>query len=149
MPAFMGAIIGRRRAAAARRRRVLESRPGDAARPARSRAPGGAPRGPRRRRARAGAGAGPVILFLIDNSASLPPLDPSEKRVTALEKMFTFLQGQRYRLVLFGGRREIFVDDVSQYRNDGQWTDFYCAFVKAKEIAAGLPAPAPSCASCC
>ena len=30
--------------------------------------------------------------------------------------MFTFLQGQRYRLILFGGRSEIFVDDVSRYR---------------------------------
>ena len=83
--------------------------------------------------------SGPVILFLIDNSASLPPLDPSEKRVAALEKMFTFLQGQRYRLILFGGRKEIAVDDVSQYRNDGQWTDFYAAFEKAKELAAGYP----------
>jgi hypothetical protein len=85
-------------------------------------------------------GAGPVILFLIDNSASLPPLDPGEKRVAALEKMFTFLKGQRYRLVLFGGSREVFVDDVSKYRNDGQWTDFYHAFVKAKEIASSYPA---------
>ncbi len=82
---------------------------------------------------------GPVILFLIDNSASLPPLDPSEKRVAALEKMFTFLQGQRYRLILFGGRQEIAVDDVSQYRNNGQWTDFYSAFERAKELAAGYP----------
>jgi hypothetical protein len=83
--------------------------------------------------------AGPVILFLIDNSASLPPLDPGEKRVAALEKMFTFLQGQRYRLVLFGGRKEVFVDDVSRYRNDGQWTDFYFAFLKAQELAATYP----------
>src|SRR5512138_791296 len=82
---------------------------------------------------------GPVILFLIDNSASLPPLDPSEKRVAALEKMFTFLQGQRYRLILFGGRNEIAVDDVSQYRNEGQWTDFFSAFQKANEIAAEYP----------
>jgi hypothetical protein len=82
---------------------------------------------------------GPVILFLIDNSASLPPLDPAEKRVAALEKMFTFLKGQRYRLVLFGGRREVFVDDASKYRNDGQWTDFYHAFAKAKEIATEYP----------
>ena len=81
----------------------------------------------------------PVILFLIDNSASLPPLDPQEKRVAALEKMFTFLQGQRYRLILFGGRREIFVDDVSRYRNNGQWTDFYFAFTKAQEIIATYP----------
>jgi hypothetical protein len=83
---------------------------------------------------------GPVILFLVDNSASLPPLDPEEKRVVALEKMFGFLQGQRYRLILFGAKREIFVDDVSRYRNDGQWTDFYNAFLKAREVAATYPA---------
>ncbi len=84
-------------------------------------------------------GQGPVILFLIDNSASLPPLDPAEKRVAALEKMFTFLRGQQYRLILFGGSREIAVDDVSRYRNDGQWTDFYHAFLKAQEVAASYP----------
>jgi hypothetical protein len=82
----------------------------------------------------------PIILFLVDNSASLPPLDPDEKRVAALEKMFTFLQGQRYRLVLFGGRREIFIDDVTRYRNNGQWTDFYFAFEKARELTKGYPA---------
>jgi hypothetical protein len=79
---------------------------------------------------------GPTILFLIDNSASLPPLDPQEKRVEALEKMFTFLRGRPYRLVLFGGRHEIFVDDASKYRNNGQWTDFYFAFDKARELMA-------------
>jgi hypothetical protein len=83
---------------------------------------------------------GPVILFLMDNSASLPPLDPEEKRVAALEKMFVFLEGQPYRLLLFGGRREVFVDDVTRYRNNGQWTDFYFAFEKAKELIAGYPA---------
>lgn len=82
---------------------------------------------------------GPVILFLIDNSASLPPLDPSERRVTALEKMFGFLKGQRYRLILFGGRREIAIDDVSRYHNLGQWTDFYHAFLATREIAATYP----------
>lgn len=80
-----------------------------------------------------------MILFLVDNSASLPPLDPDEKRVVALEKMFGVLQGQRYRLILFGAKRELSVDDSSQYRNDGQWTDFYHAFLKAKELAAGYP----------
>src|SRR5512146_895437 len=82
---------------------------------------------------------GPVILFLIDNSASLPPLDPSERRVTALEKMFGFLQGHPYRLILFGGRREISVDDTSRYRNEGRWTDFYWACEKARELAASYP----------
>jgi hypothetical protein len=84
-------------------------------------------------------GQGPVILFLVDNSASLPPLDPEEKRVAALEKMFTFLRGHRYRLILFGAKDEIAVDDVSRYRNDGQWTDFYFAFLKAKEVADTYP----------
>ena len=84
-------------------------------------------------------GEGPVILFLVDNSASLPPLDPEEKRVAALEKMFAFLQGHRYRLILFGAKNEISVDDVSRYRNDGQWTDFYYAFLKAQELAAAYP----------
>ncbi|HSB61664.1 MAG TPA: VWA domain-containing protein [Vicinamibacteria bacterium] len=82
---------------------------------------------------------GPVILFLVDNSASLPPLDPDEKRVAALEKIFSFLQGQRYRLVLFGGRREIFVDDTSRYRNNGRWTDFYFAFDRARELVKEHP----------
>src|SRR5262249_8380295 len=82
---------------------------------------------------------GPVIFFLVDNSASLPPLDPDEKRVEALEKMFSFLKGQRYRLVLFGGRREVFVDDVSKYRNNGQWTDFYFAFQKVQDLAKFYP----------
>jgi hypothetical protein len=80
-----------------------------------------------------------VILFLIDNSASLPPLDPDEKRVVALEKMFTFLQGQRYRLILFAGRKEIYIDDVSRYRNNGQWTDFVGAFEQARGITKGYP----------
>jgi hypothetical protein len=82
---------------------------------------------------------GPVILFLMDNSASLPPLDPEEKRVQALEQMFGFLQGQPYRLILFGGRQEIFVDDASRYRNNGQWTDFYFAFEKARELMQSYP----------
>jgi hypothetical protein len=84
-------------------------------------------------------GEGPVILFLVDNSASLPPLDPEEKRVAALEKMFSFLRGYRYRLILFGGKNEISVDDVSRYRNDGRWTDFYHAFLRAKALAATYP----------
>jgi hypothetical protein len=82
---------------------------------------------------------GPIILFLVDNSASLPPLDPEEKRVAALEKMFTFLQGAPYRLILFGGRHEVFVDDVSHYNNRGQWTDFYFALLKAKELVESYP----------
>jgi hypothetical protein len=53
--------------------------------------------------------------------------------------MFTFLQGRPYRLILFGGRQEVFVDDVSRYRNNGQWTDYYAAFDKARELMASYP----------
>jgi hypothetical protein len=81
----------------------------------------------------------PVILFLVDNSASLPPLDPDEKRVAALQKMFSVLKGQDYRLVLFGGRQEISVDDAARYRSDGQWTDFYHAFQRARDVMKGYP----------
>ena len=85
-------------------------------------------------------GEAPLILFLVDNSASLPPLDPAAERVTALEKMFGFLKGYRHRLILFGGKREVFLDDVSRYRSDGQWTDFYFAFAKARELSQAYPA---------
>ena len=81
----------------------------------------------------------PVIIFLIDNSASLPPLDPEEKRVTALEKLFTFLQGNPYRLILFAGRKEVSVDDASKYKNTGQWTDYYFAFEKATQLTREYP----------
>lgn len=80
-----------------------------------------------------------VILFLLDNSASLPPLDPNTKRREALEKIYGFLQGQPYRLILFGGRGEIRVDDVDYYRNAGQWTDFFFAFSKARELMTEYP----------
>ncbi len=80
-----------------------------------------------------------VILFVLDNSASLPPLDPLEKRRAALEMVFTFLNDQPYRLVLFGGRNEVYVDSTQHYRNNGQWTDFYFAFAKVKEIVASYP----------
>jgi hypothetical protein len=82
---------------------------------------------------------GPVVIFLVDNSASLPPLDPHEKRVAALQKMFGFVEGRRHRLVLFGGRREVSLDDDARYRNDGQWTDFYFAFTNAREVMQGYP----------
>jgi hypothetical protein len=84
-------------------------------------------------------GEGPVILFLLDNSASLPPLDPGEKRVAALQKMFGFVHGYRTRLILFGGKGETTVDDAARYRNDGQFTDFYNAFLRAKAMAATYP----------
>lgn len=85
------------------------------------------------------ASADPVTIFLVDNSASLPPLDPQEKRVAALEKMFTFLEGRPYRLVLFAARGETVVDDPARYTNRGQWTDFLAAFERARDVMRGYP----------
>jgi hypothetical protein len=85
------------------------------------------------------ASEGPVILFLVDNSASLPPLDPNEDRVKALQKMLGFVEGGTQRLILFGGSREVSVDDVHRYRNNGQWTDFYHAFLRAQGLALSYP----------
>jgi hypothetical protein len=81
-----------------------------------------------------------VILFLLDNSASLPPLDPEVQRRDAIEKIYSFLKGQPYRLVLFGGRNEIYIDAPQHYRNSGQWTDFYFAFRAAVELTKEYPA---------
>ena len=80
-----------------------------------------------------------VILFLLDNSASLPPLDPDTKRRDAIEKIYSFLKGQPYRLILFGGRNEIYVDAPQHYRNAGKWTDFFFAFQAVREVAAEYP----------
>ncbi len=85
-------------------------------------------------------GEGPVVVFLVDNSASLPPLDPGEKRRVALQKMLGFVEGSRQRLILFGRRSELSMDDTERYRNDGQWTDFYHAFRKTDGIVASYPA---------
>lgn len=82
---------------------------------------------------------GPVVIFLVDNSASLPPLDPEEKRVAALQKMLGFTQGARHRLILFGGKDEVSVDDPERYRSEGKWTDFYHAFVRARAVASTYP----------
>ena len=84
-------------------------------------------------------GEGPVVLFLVDNSASLPPLDPGEQRRVALKKMLGFVEGSQQRLILFGGQSELSVDETDRYRNDGQWTDFYHAFRKAEGIVASYP----------
>ncbi len=80
-----------------------------------------------------------VILFLLDNSASLPPLDPNTRRRDAIEMVYSFLRGQPYRLVLFGGRDDIYVDQPQRYRNSGQWTDFFFAFQAAKELTGEYP----------
>jgi hypothetical protein len=80
-----------------------------------------------------------VLLFLLDNSASLTPLDPAVQRRDAIEKIYTFLGGQPYRLVLFGGRKEVHIDAPQYYRNSGQWTDFYFAFDAAQQLIKEYP----------
>lgn len=80
-----------------------------------------------------------VILFLLDNSASLPPLDPDTQRRDAIEKIYSFLKGQPYRLILFGGRNEVYVDAPQRYRNGGKWTDYYFAFEAVRDVAGQYP----------
>lgn len=80
-----------------------------------------------------------VVLLLVDNSASLPPLDPQQRRRAALDKMLSFIEGQPHRLILFAGRQEIHVDEPGRYLSDGKWTDFYFAFDKANEIIETYP----------
>ena len=80
-----------------------------------------------------------VVLFLLDNSASLRPLDPDMHRREAIEKIFSFLRGQPYRLILFGGRREIHIDAPQHYRNKGQWTDFFFAVQAVRGVVAEYP----------
>jgi hypothetical protein len=80
-----------------------------------------------------------VLLFLLDNSASLPPLDPEVQRREAIEKIYGFLSGQPYRLILFGGREEIHLDAPQHYRNSGRWTDFYFAFEAAQQLIREYP----------
>jgi hypothetical protein len=80
-----------------------------------------------------------VLLLVLDNSASLPPLDPELQRRDAIEKIYSFLKGQPYRLVLFGGRKEISIDQPQHYRNGGQWTDFYFAFLAAQDVMKEYP----------
>lgn len=80
-----------------------------------------------------------VVLFLLDNSASLPPLDPDARRRDVIEKIYSFLRGQPHRLILFGGRREIYIDAPQHYRNAGQWTDFFFAVQAARDVAAEYP----------
>jgi hypothetical protein len=53
--------------------------------------------------------------------------------------MLGFVEGRRQRVILFGGRTELSVDDTEQYRNDGRWTDFYHAFRKAEGVTASYP----------
>jgi hypothetical protein len=81
-----------------------------------------------------------VLLLLLDNSASLPPLDPEVQRREAIERIYSFLKGQPYRLVLFGGRKEIHIDEPQYYRNSGKWTDFYFALQATQEVMKEYPA---------
>ncbi len=81
-----------------------------------------------------------VLLLLLDNSASLAPLDPNVQRREAIERIYGFLRGQPYRLILFGGRKEVHIDQPQYYRNVGKWTDFYFAFQATQELMKEYPA---------
>jgi len=77
-----------------------------------------------------------VLVFLVDNSKSVPAFDPDENRKEVLKEIEEIAKKNGYitRLVLFGGRNEIVYDDPSKFNNDGLHTDFYYAFKAAIDL---------------
>lgn len=75
-----------------------------------------------------------VNLLLMDNSRSVPVMDPGRTRQEVLAEILKILDGCENRLILFGGAKEIVVDDPSKFINDGWHTDYYYAFRRAVEI---------------
>ncbi len=82
-----------------------------------------------------------VIIFLVDNSKSVPKFDPEENRKKVLNEILDIARKNGYitRLVLFGGRDEIVMDDISKFNNSGLHTDFYYAFKAAIDLTKEYP----------
>jgi len=80
-----------------------------------------------------------VNILLVDNSGSVPSLDPAMERAQVLESILNMLEGYENRLILFGGRDEIFLDDPSRFINDGLHTDFFYAFQTAVNLCKEYP----------
>ncbi len=85
-----------------------------------------------------------VIIFLVDNSKSVPKFDPKEDRKKVLREILNIAKKNGYltRLILFGGRYEIVLDDISKFNNEALHTDFYYAFKAAIDMAKKYP---PTC----
>jgi len=84
-----------------------------------------------------------VNILLVDNSRSVPPLDPRMERSEVLTVIDDILENFENRWILFGGREEIAVDQPSRFINDGMHTDFYFAFQAAVRIRQEYPPDCP------
>jgi len=80
-----------------------------------------------------------VNILLVDNSRSVPSMDPSKSRADVIKELMESLAGFENRLVLFGGRNEVSVDQPDRFVNDGWHTDFYFAFEAAVRIRKEYP----------
>ena len=80
-----------------------------------------------------------VNILLVDNSRSVPSMDPSKSRADVLSELLSSLSGFENRLILFGGRDEVFVDQPEKFVNDGWHTDYHFAFEAAIRIRNEYP----------
>ncbi|MBP7866888.1 MAG: VWA domain-containing protein [Acidobacteria bacterium] len=85
------------------------------------------------------AGSKGVNILLVDNSRSVPHMDPTKDRVQVLREILEHLRGYENRIILFGGTREILVDHPEAFRNDALHTDFYGALEEAVRIRQEYP----------
>jgi hypothetical protein len=81
-----------------------------------------------------------VNIFLVDNSRSVPVIDSRMERSQVLRELLNLLPGFENRLILFGGRSEIVLDDPDRFISDGWHTDFYYGFKAAVEVRHQYPA---------
>ena len=81
-----------------------------------------------------------VNILILDNSRSVPNMDKSRDRVEVLKELLNMLDGYDNRLILFGGRNEIALDNPEKFINDGWHTDYHYAFEAAVRIRKEYPA---------
>ncbi len=80
-----------------------------------------------------------VVILLIDNSRSVPHMDPEMDRVSVLKEIVAHLKGFETRIILFGGLQEIYRDQPGLFRNDGLHTDYAGAFTEAVRVRNEYP----------
>lgn len=80
-----------------------------------------------------------INILLMDNSRSVPHLDPDKSRQEVLAEIEQMLAGYGNRLILFGGRNELDTDRADRFISDGWHTDYYFAFEAAVKLRKEYP----------
>lgn len=75
-----------------------------------------------------------LVILLVDNSRSVPRMDPTRSREDVLRTLVSSLEDFETRLILFGGRNEIILDNPSAQSNGGWHTDYNYAFQSAMRV---------------